>query len=85
MATMLELTKAKLDQYQALAPKLNAITASVVEAIPYPTVNYRMKATIAISHIMQFASQFRRNIVLWDDTSVPINSIGVILCDSGAG
>jgi hypothetical protein len=44
-----------------------------------------MKATIAISHVMQFASQFRRNIVLWDETSVPISSIGVILCDSGAG
>ena len=85
MSTMLELTKAKLDEFQALAPRLNSITTSVVDAIPYPTVNYRMKATIAISHIMQFASQFRRNIVLWDETSVPINSLGVVLCDSGAG
>jgi hypothetical protein len=44
-----------------------------------------MKAVVAVSHIMLFASQFRRNVELWDETSVPINAIGVVICDSGSG
>ncbi len=83
--SMLDLTRNKLESFGALVPKLNDITKKVVEAVPYPTVNERMKATIAVSHIMLFASQFRRNIELWDATSVPINSIAFIICDSGAG
>lgn len=83
--SMLNLTRDKLESIQALTPKLNDITKRVVEAIAYPTVHPSMKATIAISHIMLFASQFRRSVELWDSTIVPINSISFIICDSGAG
>jgi hypothetical protein len=83
--SMLELTKNELDSLSAITPNINDVTKKVMEAIPYPTVSDRMKATIAISHITLFASQFRRNIELWDGTPVPINSIAFIICDSGAG
>ncbi len=82
---MLDLTRNKLESYEALTPKLNDITKRVVDAIAYPTVHPSMKATIAISHLMLFASQFRRSVELWDSTIVPINSIAFIICDSGAG
>ena len=85
MTTMLELTKHKLDAVEALTPKLHPVIEQVTRAITNYTVHPRMKAVIAVSHIMLFASQFRRNIEMWDGTEVPINSIGVVLCDSGAG
>lgn len=85
MTTMLELTHAELDKLDALTPKLNPITQQVVNAIPFTTVTERMKATVAVSQLMTFASQFKRNIELWDETLVPINSISFIIAGSGAG
>ena len=85
MQSMLDLTKTELDKLGALTPTLHPAIQQVVRAIVNPNVHLRMKATIAVSHIMLFAAQFRRNIELWDGTLVPINTIGVVLCDSGAG
>ena len=82
--SMLDLTKAELDKFQALTPKLNGHLQRVVDAIPY-NVNPRMKATIAVAQLTAFASQFRRNIMLWDDTSVPINAISFVITGSGYG
>jgi hypothetical protein len=82
---MLELTQSELDKLGALTPTLHPAIQQVVRAIVNPNVHPRVKATIAVSHIMLFASQFRRNIELWDGTSVPINAIAVALMDSGAG
>lgn len=42
-----------------------------------------MKLTIAVSELMTFASQFRRNINHWDGTPVPINSISFVVTGSG--
>lgn len=82
--SMLSLTKAELNAHQALVPKLNTHLQRIVNAIPY-AVNPRMKATIAVAQLTAFASQFRRNIMLWDDTSVPINAISFVITGSGAG
>lgn len=82
---MLDLLKAELDELEALTPKLNHITQMVVNAIPFTTVHERMKATVAISQISHFASQFKRNIVLPDGTPVPINSIAFVIKGSGYG
>lgn len=82
---MLELTQSELDKLGALTPTLHPVIQQVVRAIVNPNVHPRVKATIAVSHIMLFASQFRRNIELWDGTSVPINAIAVALMDSGCG
>lgn len=42
-----------------------------------------MKAVIAVTQLVTFAAQFRRNIVLWDDTEVPLNAISFIISGSG--
>lgn len=83
--SMLDLTKAELESHKALTPSLNQITKQVVNAISYPTVDQRMKAVIATAQISNFAAQFKRNLVLWDDTEVPINSISFVITGSGAG
>lgn len=82
--SMLQLTKDELQSHNALTPHLNSHLQSIVNAIPYP-VSPRMKATIAVAQLTAFASQFRRNLKLWDDTSVPINAISFIITGSGAG
>jgi len=76
----------ELENRDALTPKLNPITECVINAMPFPTVPDKMKAVIAISQLITFASQFKRNILLWDQsTSVPINSISFVVAGSGAG
>jgi len=83
--SMLELCKAELNAHSALQPQLNPITQSIVNAIPFTTVDPRMKAVIAVAQLTNFAAQFKRNIILWDDTSVPINSISFVVTGSGNG
>ena len=83
--SMLDLTKTELDSHQALIPKVNSLTQRVMNTIPFPNVPNKMKATVAISVITAFASQFRRNVELEDGTSVPINTIGFVLVSSGGG
>ena len=85
MTTMLDVTRAELEKHDALTPKLNTHIQRVVNAIPYATVDPRMKAVIALAQVTTFASQFRRNIMLWDDTSVPINAISFVITGSGGG
>lgn len=46
-------------------------------------IPYRMKALIAMSETISFASQFKRNILLPDDALVPINSISFCIAPSG--
>ena len=82
---MLSITRDQLNKYQALTPSLNRHTQQVVDAIVFDNVQPRMKAVIAVSQITTFASQFRRRILLPDDTLVPINAISFIFAPSGAG
>ena len=82
---MLELTKDELSKHNALEPGINEHTQRIVNAIVFPTVDPRMKATIAVTQLMTFASQFRRNVILWDDTSVPVNTISFVITGSGGG
>ena len=82
--SMLDITRSELESQEALTPALNSHIQRIVNAIPY-NVNLRMKAVIAVAQLTAFASQFRRNIMLWDDTSVPINAISFVITGSGAG
>ena len=82
---MLDVCKQELDKYGALTPSINSSIQEVINAIPYSTVPDRMKVTIALSQISSFASQFKRNLMLWDDSSIPLNSIAFVLTGSGAG
>ena len=62
-----------------LPPLLDKVIAANSFNIPH-----RMKALIAMSEVMSFASQFKRNILLPDTTVVPINSINFCIASSGA-
>lgn len=86
MNTMLDVTKQELEKHEALTPGVNDYTQNIINAIPFPTVPYSMKAVIAVAQLTNFAAQFRRNIVLWDgDTEVPINAISFVITGSGGG
>lgn len=81
---MLHLTKTSLESHGAFTPSINHHVASVMSAIPF-NVPERVKAIIAQSQVTSFASQFRRNIKLWDDSSIPVNSISFCVMGSGDG
>lgn len=84
--SMLTQTKELLDKESAFTGSQNKYLSRVVEAISFPTINSRMKSVIAVAQLTAFASQFRRNIKLWDDvTEVPINAISFVITGSGAG
>ena len=82
---MLDYTRQALDDAGAFVPSVNPHIEKVIDAIPFSTVPDRMKTVIALAQVTTFASQFRRNLYLWDDTSVPINAISFVITGSGAG
>lgn len=83
---MLDLTRQKLEEHEALTPAVNDYIQNIINAIPFPTVPHQMKAVIAVAQLTNFAAQFRRNISLWDgDTEVPVNAISFVISGSGAG
>lgn len=84
--SMLPQTKELLKKEGAFSGEQNKYLKKVIEAISFPTIDPRMKAVIAVAQITAFASQFRRNISLWDEhTEVPINAISFVITGSGAG
>jgi len=80
---LLELTKQYLEDKGAFSKEQSPIISKIADTIPFATVPERMKLTIAVSELMTFASQFRRNINHWDGTPVPINSISFVVTGSG--
>ena len=84
MDNTFKICKDYLDGFDAFTPSINPHIAKVMSAIPF-NIPERMKALIAQSQTTSFVSQFRRNIILWDDTSVPINSISFSIANSGDG
>lgn len=83
MTTMLDHTRAVLDQQQAFAPIMNPHLQQVIDAIPFPNVPTPMKAVIAATQLTSFASHFRRNVLLFDGTEVPVNAISFVITGSG--
>ena len=83
---MLDQTKKLLEEAGAFSGKQYPYLENVVESISFPTVDPKMKSVIAVSQLTAFASQFRRNIKLWDDhTEVPVNAVSFVITGSGAG
>jgi hypothetical protein len=84
--SMLAQTKELLKNEGAFSGEQNPYLQNVIEAISFPTIDPRMKAVVAVAQVTAFASQFRRNIKLWDEhTEVPINAISFVITGSGAG
>lgn len=80
---MLDKLTKYLEERQVLTGPVSPIIDRITEAIPYQNVPERMKQTIAVSEMMLFASQFRRNIHHWDGGEVPVNSVSFIITGSG--
>lgn len=84
--SMLTQTKELLKKEGAFSGEQNKHLQNVISAISFPTIDPRMKAVVAVAQITAFASQFRRNIQLWDEvTEVPVNAISFVITGSGAG
>lgn len=62
-----------------LPPILTDVANSIHTNIPM-----RMKLAIAVSELITFASQFRKNINHWNGSIIPINSITFCIAKSGA-
>lgn len=84
--SMLAQTRELLKTSGAFNSEQNQHLQDVIKAISFPTIDPRMKSVVAVAQITAFASQFRRNIKLWDEvTEVPINAISFVITGSGAG
>lgn len=81
---MLKLLKDELERHGVFNAPDHPFINALVRAVPFNTVPTKMKMVMAISHLTNFASQFRRNIELWDGTPVTVNSISFVIADSGA-
>lgn len=81
---MLNILRAELEKYNAFAAPDHAFIDALTRAISFSTVPTKMKLVFAIAHLSNYASQFRRNIKLWDGTLVPTNNISFVVADSGA-
>ena len=82
MPSNMELCKEELDRHNALTPGLNKHISDITNAIPF-NISEHMKAVIAVTQIVTFAAQFRRNLLLSEGTEVPINAISFIVSGSG--
>lgn len=65
--------------------KLPELLTNLVGSIPNMRVPAKMKLAIACSEMVLAASHTRRNIVMWDGSVVPINSITFCIAGSGVG
>lgn len=82
---MLKIIEQELQKRGALSGKVPAVLDELAKAIPNNNIPYRMKLTFAVSELILFASQFRRNIHHWNGSSIPVNAISFSLSGSGDG
>lgn len=81
---MYDVLRKELESLKAFStPDVNFIN-TLVTAIPFTTVPHKMKVAFVLAHLSHFASQFRRNMLLWDGAEVPTNNITFVIADSGA-
>lgn len=81
---MLNILKDELDKFGAFNTPKHPFVDALVRAVPFGTVPNKMKIVFALSHLSNYASQFRRSLELWDGTLVPANNISFVVADSGA-
>lgn len=82
---MLEKIKQALDFLNVFETKFPKILSDLSETIPNNKISKEMKLTIAVSELITFASQFRRNILHYNGSLIPINAITFCLSKSGSG
>lgn len=83
---MLDMLTNELQSKGALnTNNLPDVITMVADALPKVEITDKMRLAAAQSEVMLFAGMLRRNMILWDDTSVPINGITFLISESGAG
>lgn len=82
---MLAKIKEELDNLNAFNTPLPDFVEQLVKTIPSEKIDKTMKITIAISELITFTSQFRRNILHYNGSLIPINAITFCISNSGAG
>ena len=84
MNTTLELLEEELKKRGVFNTPLPKFINELADSIPNK-LDPKMKLTIAVSEIILFASQFRRNIKHWNNSLIPINAITFCISGSGTG
>jgi len=82
--SMLDMLEKELNNQNIFEGNLPEIVKAVADSIPSRNIPYRMKITFAVSEIILYASQFRKNIKHWNDSIIPINGITFCIAKSGA-
>lgn len=82
---MVEMLRQELEKYQLFDNKLPKFLLDLSHSISNSKVPERMKLTIAVSEFILFMSQFRRHILHWNTSLIPINAITFCITGSGVG
>ena len=75
----------KLRENNVLLPRYPSFIEELGKTIANDTIPSQMKAVLAVSELVLYASQFRRNILHWNGSSIPINAITFCISASGTG
>ena len=70
-----------MNVFNAETPK---IVTALIDTIPN-NVPYKMKQVLTIHEIVTYISQFRFNILHWNNSIIPINVITFLIAESGMG
>jgi hypothetical protein len=82
---MKQLLETYLKQKGALSDQLPEVIKQVGNSIHAGGLPARMKLTIAFAEIMLYTGHFRRHILHWNGSIIPINAITLLLAGSGKG
>jgi hypothetical protein len=83
---MLKLLETELRSHGALdITSLPPAITFVANSLPKMEITDKMRLMIAKSEIVLYAGMFNRNMSLWNDSNIPINSISFIVSASGTG
>ena len=82
---MIDILKQELDKRGVFTTPIPKFLTELTKTIANPAIPDKMKLTIAISEVILFCSQFRRNILHPNNSLIPINAISFAISASGTG
>lgn len=80
---MLNLLEKELHKHKVFSTSLPNIVEQLAGTIT-AKIPHRMKLTLAVHELVVFTTQFRRNLLHWNKSSIPTNAISFCLAKSGA-
>lgn len=82
---MLDTLRFELDKLKVFNGNIPPAILELTKGISNAGIPSRMKATLAASELILYASQFRRNIKHWNGSDIPINALAFSIAESGSG